>query len=472
MTLAIDVELLTGTYEAGMGGDRAEWPPHPARVFCALVAQAASQEERDALRWLERQGAPELFVPDAEASVLPAFVPTNAIERRRAAATYLARTNGPRAWPRALPAAPAFRLTWNQASPTPAVLRQLQELGRRVAYVGRPAGMVLVRVSQHAAPPADPFRRLVPTSEGPYLLRVPYLGYLDALVAAFDAGEPADAVSRARPYGEVSSEVQAAPGAIPGPYARLFTLGFPPGCGLAGWHAARVAIGLRDAVLSRLGKPRPGDPWPSFAPGDLVPIHGHGARTPPEERCAFLALPFVGHEHATGEVIGVGIAIGREIRPELRRALLQLLGLDRDDGPRLAELTIPGPDVTLPLSPPDGRWSIEPARWTRPARRWASVLPVVLDRWPKRWGEVPAIAVEGVRLAGYPQPAQVQVRRGSPVAGAPLLRPGDRKRRPGDPDRPWVHVVVSFPEPVEGPVLLGHLRFAGLGLCVALSDDG
>ena len=42
MAISISVRLRHGRYDAG--GDRpsdAEWPPHPARVFCALAAAAA-----------------------------------------------------------------------------------------------------------------------------------------------------------------------------------------------------------------------------------------------------------------------------------------------------------------------------------------------------------------------------------------------------------------------------------------------
>lgn len=472
MSLVIDVELLTGTYEAGVGGDRAEWPPHPARLFCALVAQTESEGERQALRWLERQGPPQVLASDAGASVLRGFVPTNATARR-GGGTYLARTNGARAWPRALPGIPGVRFVWDEASPGMDVLESLRALTARVAYMGRPAGMILARVSVDPPPPAGGLRRLIPAADGPHLLRVPYPGYFEALVAAFESGEPADAVSRAHPYAaEPSGQAPVASPATPGPYERLFTLGFPPGSGIAGWHAARVGVALRDAVLSRLGQPRADDPWPAFGSADLAPIHGHAERMPPEVRCAFLALPFVGHANASGEVIGVGIAIGRAVGPELRRALLRLLGLDRDEGPRLEALRIPGPDVTLPLTPPDGRWSIDPARWRGPSRRWASVTPVVLDRWPKRWTDAPGILTEGIRLAGYPEPQDLEVRRGSAIHGAPTFRPGDRKRRAEDPDRPWAHVVVTFVEPVEGPVLLGHLRFAGLGLCAPARDDG
>jgi CRISPR-associated protein Csb2 len=67
--LAIEVELITGRYAATQHNDRsrAEWPPHPARFFSALVAalhdrEPVDQREWDALRWLEKQPAPQLDV--------------------------------------------------------------------------------------------------------------------------------------------------------------------------------------------------------------------------------------------------------------------------------------------------------------------------------------------------------------------------------------------------------------------------
>lgn len=67
--LAIEVELLTGRYAATAHDDRrrAEWPPHPARFFSALVAvlhdrDSVEERERAALRWLERQPPPALDV--------------------------------------------------------------------------------------------------------------------------------------------------------------------------------------------------------------------------------------------------------------------------------------------------------------------------------------------------------------------------------------------------------------------------
>lgn len=68
---ALRIEFLTGQYCAQTHDDRnwPEWPPHPARVFSALVsawAQACQEPgERAALEWLERLPAPEIQASEA-----------------------------------------------------------------------------------------------------------------------------------------------------------------------------------------------------------------------------------------------------------------------------------------------------------------------------------------------------------------------------------------------------------------------
>ena len=60
-----------------------EWPPHPARVFMAMVAAhyqtGADAAERAALCWLEElPEPPEIHAPDAEpCKVVTQFVPVN-----------------------------------------------------------------------------------------------------------------------------------------------------------------------------------------------------------------------------------------------------------------------------------------------------------------------------------------------------------------------------------------------------------
>ena len=95
----IEVNFLTGRYVATFHNDRRqpEWPPHPARLFSALVAAWADADEPDrferaALEWLEAQGHPAIAAPDAvPRKVVSHFVPVNdasivsrALQKRKA----------------------------------------------------------------------------------------------------------------------------------------------------------------------------------------------------------------------------------------------------------------------------------------------------------------------------------------------------------------------------------------------------
>lgn len=82
--LCLEIELLTGRYVATAYNDRrtAEWPPHPARVYSALVATWGEADkppaEREALLWLERQGPPAVTASEAAVrEIVTVFVPVN-----------------------------------------------------------------------------------------------------------------------------------------------------------------------------------------------------------------------------------------------------------------------------------------------------------------------------------------------------------------------------------------------------------
>ena len=83
--LAIDVEFLTGRYVATAYSSRvdSEWPPHPARLFSALIATHAAEpdvslDERGILEWIETLGPPEIWAsPASPRDIVTVFVPVN-----------------------------------------------------------------------------------------------------------------------------------------------------------------------------------------------------------------------------------------------------------------------------------------------------------------------------------------------------------------------------------------------------------
>ncbi len=83
--LTVEVDFLAGRYSATKYDDRnaVEWPPHPARLFSALVATWAYEEppdqgERRALEWLEAQGSPSISASEVcLRAVTTHYVPSN-----------------------------------------------------------------------------------------------------------------------------------------------------------------------------------------------------------------------------------------------------------------------------------------------------------------------------------------------------------------------------------------------------------
>src|SRR6185437_9395155 len=110
-------------YEAG--GERpsdGEWPPHPARVFCALAASAQSEADWDALRWLEEQAAPEVWADPMECVQVgrsSGYVVQNSIKLGGGNLNWPGRTNGSRARSHVVPTSDWFAIVWPEADPQP-----------------------------------------------------------------------------------------------------------------------------------------------------------------------------------------------------------------------------------------------------------------------------------------------------------------------------------------------------------------
>src|SRR4051812_22138748 len=102
----------------GNDKDRVEWPPHPDRLFCALVQAwgdlGATDAARSALLWLEALPAPwircgEIFARD----VIQQFVPVNDEE------SWIGRKRQPRRIPTAALSQDEVVFWWPDVTPTP-----------------------------------------------------------------------------------------------------------------------------------------------------------------------------------------------------------------------------------------------------------------------------------------------------------------------------------------------------------------
>lgn len=489
MPLTMTVDLLTGSFDAGDAEDRreVEWPPHPARLFCALVSAARDEVERDALRWLEAQPPPLVVASNRwTSSRSSAYVVTNETSSTGGSQTHPGRSNQLRSRARAFPASPRIKMVWSDAAPEQGVIERLDALCRRVPYLGRSTGIATIAAAAEqmwAVPPADGTGPGLavgsdgmlggPTVfepcdqfEGELMVRVPYAGYLVQLDELHAAGRSAWEASRYLYYRRrlATARSHREPAAEPSVYRDVVVLRFL-GIRPEGRLAVRFTEQLRRRVLR--------------AAGDRAPaaLHGHDADGRPH--VAFLALPHVGTaalndrsggghaEHADGHLLGLAVAVPDLPEAERRAVLAAVLGLRRPGASGrndTVDLQVPKVgEVELHYDPGLVRpWGATQERWRTGSRRWVSVTPVLLDRYPKRPDQIEDIIRASVRRAGLADPTEVVVSTSPLAPGAVAMRPVDL------PDkychRLFRHVDLTFDREVAGPVLLGAGRYLGVGL--------
>jgi CRISPR-associated protein Csb2 len=246
-----------------------------------------------------------------------------------------------------------------------------------------------------------------------------------------------------------------------------------------------VAEAIRQELIRRRDRdPRNAPEW----------LSGHAADGSPSKqpRPAFLPLGFVGSEHADGHLLGVAVAVPRDF--EHTEELFRLLGAHDGKNAHEVEAGVPFLSVavknphlqdengkdreigTLELEldeRPEGRrqTTLKSFTWTRPARVWRTVTPVMLPQFPRRGLDAEEVVAKACADAGYPVPVAVRVSLAPLVRGSAHSRAFHVKPRNGRPPRPLTHAAVEFPVPVRGPVLIGAGRYSGYGLCRPCQED-
>jgi CRISPR-associated protein Csb2 len=201
---------------------------------------------------------------------------------------------------------------------------------------------------------------------------------------------------------------------------------------------------LREAFLARAGEGKPLSSVLSGHDGDKPSAVPH---------VAFVALPNVGGEHSDGRLMGLAVVlpvvIGKADRRTALRACASIESINL--GEQLGEwkVEIANFDVT--------QRTLKTDTWMKPARRWQTVTPILLDRFPKKnLSSVHLLAIACAR-AGFPEPVRCSYGQYSDLKGvAPVPA--------FEPSRWAVHATLEFNVPVGGPVLIGAGRFLGMGL--------
>lgn len=474
MSWFVEIDFVRSTFDASSVRDNGipEWPPHPARLFNAFV-DAASQDDDpagfEALRCLESLSPPVLVVHGgsvgAEAPVTAtrfAYVPTNQHTTDEGGVwktAYPARVaKGPRAWPRT---AGGSRVVLQYAEPIdPAVFDTISRLAKLIAYLGRSTTPVVVCCSLGDATlgPADV--ALVASDDfGGIEVSVPRPGYADDLRRAWLDQRPAHEVARRW----VSyAPRQSTDDTLVSPFAPPLVLG------LARPIDPRTTLLVTGRLRSAMERAL--DPAPAVLNG-----HAREGDAPPRHQVALVPLASHAGEHPDGLVRGLGVVMPRSVAAADRAAVLAALG-------QVPEIHLGRMGVVRFSGAPRSLVALRPSWWSRPSTTWTTVTPLVADRYLQPtdeagWREQVRRSCAHVDL---PDPAVIEIDQVPWAPGAlraasfdtrrPLAKdPARAAQRRAERPRPAMHVRVQFPEPVRGPVLLGNLRYYGLGWCMPLT---
>jgi len=561
-SLTIGWEYLTGYAVATDPSNReqAEWPPHPARVFMALAAawfeRGEDVGESEALRWLEDlDGDPELHLPPLDAvferSPVTVYVPVNDKAGPAAAtlqsASAITRSKRPRTFPRVWVGSKSCYVHWPDASGAKQHRDALDRLCRKVTRIGHSSSLVRMWVADGDDSEFGASETWIPDNAmADAQTRQTSAGMLDMLIDRYgeaprqhhaelteqiaslkaekktikvrgarnrgaaiddslaDLEQELDAVilrPPVRPTVGLWSGYRCMDDASVGSDVRhnnfdtdILVLTHVGGPQLPVVSTIGITRALRDTIMSHSGV----QPVPAW-------VSGHEANGDPlcneNGHLAVIPLPFVGHEHADGHVLGMGLVFPRKIDRRDRGQVLGNVLLEDDGQPKQIELTLGrlGVWVVQKRHWSERRQALQPETWPahpQGADTWASVTPVVLDRFPKQdrvkgraeWSaEVAEIICEACGRIGLPRPVAVDIDTTSWHVGSPRalvkhrwLR-GQGSEEPtrsaaiGDgfppypaknsnASRPQVHVWLRFAEPVVGPILLGAGRYRGYGL--------
>lgn len=525
--LALKIEYLTGVCMATRHDDpsraSAEWPPHPDRLFSALVAAAAHLQNDEvsngdagipdaalrALKWLEQQSwrngqlvGPVLSVPNASRRFAPdVHMPSNphedevwqkpkkgkprAVQRRFDLRSLLPvhRKKAALPIPVVAPDDSAVFIVWPNAIPDEhiSVLRQICE---QVTYLGRSRS--LVRVSVEENPPAPTH---VPDALGQVQLRVPGLRRLDYLIEKHnrDGGKPEPCPpQRYLKLTDRHDETDV----LNTVFGRMFI--FQPRRGspaIGSESTLKLTETLRKAVLSHVhaeacgcdrwngGVPRPRAALECYAKLPAL-ISGHNLDGSPfeEPHLAFIALPFVDSDvrHADGTIKGFAVVVPHTDDLGVLLPLARALSRLESCGLRIPAIGTWNLSEVPADDPPLKTLRIE--NWQGPSRHWTTVTPMAFGHFPKpKSGGEPQVILDSLAMVGVdPQHVvEIAVSRHSPLHGVPpswcfkSLRDSKTK---GDPRRMLRHVTLRFDRPIRGPVVLGCKRYFGLGLMRPLEE--
>jgi CRISPR-associated protein Csb2 len=513
------------------GADKsaAEWPPHPDRLFMALVAAHFETErdagERAALLWLEKQAPPELCVnlKVSHRTILNHYVPVNDVSTPRIGESVSdrqlaeglqvlpeSRLRQARQFPVVVPYDDCVHFIWPDADADPEIRAAISALCSKVTCLGHSASLIQVWLT--STPPAATLRA---RATGPLHLRVTGEGRFQQLEDAYNESQrqawyalecaiaDAEGVARkklrdeqAARFGPAAPQLRRPSPALPLAYGLISEKPTAPVQSIFNDRVLIFRHVLRQSESTTLA--------PRYLSVDQIPllmsawrsaimaacaeqpppewVSGHEVTGRPSKQPHLAVLPILNFAVANvpKSVLGVAIAFPRTVPDrEVGRCLASLFKLDTHGDPH-PQRVYHGKDFEIDVVFEMGasaREALRASAWTaspKGAKVWTSMTPVALDRHGKR-GRFDDEVREQIKRAcenlGLPRPDEVELSCNGFLACAAPANAIPVLRRKDGSARQQVHVRLRFPVEVTGPILIGAGRFRGYGVCVPISGS-
>ena len=464
---ALRVTYLTGRVYSAVFDDgdvkaAPEWPPHPSRLFSALVAAwgegGAEEELQPALEWLENQGAPTIYGGNCTVrKLVEAFVPVN--DSRTLPED---RPRKPRAFPSASLSHPDVYFVWDTEPPSD-MLSSLDRILRRTCSLGHSTSLIAIEIADRVPP--EQLTAWAPEAATGTRMRIPYPGRFQELVGRYERFEKdpnkvhRPSLGRTTLYGSTPKTETAAPQGV---FNRMIILRRDDGprCSLP--SALSLLAALRGALLVLAPQP-----VPEFLSGHATQSTAEQPVRSERPHVAVVPLPFVGDRRATGDLLGVAVLLPKTLTQEELTVCWRVVS-------RVEELQMPwGKWKVSVTDAEEQRRALQPETWVERHTAWSTVTPFVFDRYPRDpYGpEAEQVVRDAFLRVGLPEPCDLDLHHNPWLLGVPKASSfPPAPARPGKPRRYHCHVLARFDVPILGPVIAGAGRYYGYGFFRPLLD--
>ena len=464
----LDVEFLTGrvyssVFDDGDNKQRPEWPPHPSRLYSALVSAwgegGAEENLVPALEWLEKQGPPAIYSQDIRTrNTVAVYVPVN-----NEATLPEDRPRKERAFPSATLISPHVYFEWPHNPPAEIAIALNTVLDRTCA-LGHSASLVSVNAKESV--PEGDWKKLIPGCATGRSFRIPYPGRLKELRESYaqflQGGNKVHRPTRGKTtrydvLSPASTKISS------GLFDTMIVLRKDEGERVGLESSLALTAAVRGAMLSHGPQP-----LPEF-------MSGHAPNSTPENpirsehpHVGLVPLAFVASPHAQGTVSGLAALLPRAFSPDQQAICWETFE-------KIRQLEMGWGRWTVSLADVEDVATIQPETWKRACKTWSTVTPFVFDRFPDDpYGEdAENVVRQAFVRVGYPEPAHIALHYNPWLIGVPKashFRPAPARK--GKPQRYHCHVRVTFSEMVAGPMVAGAGRFYGYGLFRSHSNTG